>query len=449
MGIAKKNLFLPIEMKHREFFSQLFLSSYAIKAGFRVYIGSKSSIARLIKMKKSKGGIFFFKGGMEAKHIIDLKKKCDKFVVLDQEMGTEIKEYAKTIKRRIWPDTEKHIDRYYVIGKMGYQISKNTFPDMKDSIRCTGWPRVDIWRKENNFLFKSETQAISKKYGSYILFSSDFGFNSQKIIDERLEIIKKTKWKALFNTYEKSRENAYKVFKEYNKILEILKNYDRLNDCPQIIVRPHPAEDIDAWFEDTKKFSNVKVIYEGEITPWINASSGIIHRGCTSAMQGYLQDLPIAYYVTSKSDIVDGTPYDISEKLLTFDELIHFCKTSINKSKTVNSSKYSDNFKNMVHINNKKFASELIVEDLDELKINKELPCQSNIKIKIVDLLIDLRVKIKKYFKLKKKIGMAPKEIKMPNGISKEEVEDFLKLLDFSTNFKIREISKDCIEIEK
>ena len=78
-------------------------------------------------------------------------------MILDEELGTQKKNYAEVAKRRIWPGTEKFIERYYVIGKYGYETSYNIFPEMQNSIRCTGWPRVDLWRKENDFLFNKQT----------------------------------------------------------------------------------------------------------------------------------------------------------------------------------------------------------------------------------------------------------------------------------------------------
>jgi hypothetical protein len=67
---------------------------------------------------------------------------------------------------------------------------------MKNSIKCTGWPRIDLWRKENDYLFKKKTKLISKKYGKFILFSSDFGYNSLKILNDRLDAYKKLYFKS-------------------------------------------------------------------------------------------------------------------------------------------------------------------------------------------------------------------------------------------------------------
>ena len=56
---------------------------------------------------------------------------------------------------------------------------------------------------------------------------------------------------------------------------------------------------------------------------------------------------------------------------------------------------------------------------------------------------------IKNLLKIKNKIeSVSPTEIKM-EGIYKKEVGDFLTLVGNNSNFKLREVLKDCIEIEK
>ena len=94
-----------------------------------------------------------------------------------------------------------------------------------------------------------------------------------------------------------------------------------------------------------------------------------------------------------------------------------------------------------------------ILFNLLKLKLNKEYNFQISFKDIIIDIFLTTMSSLKKFikvlFKVEDHLGIAPPSRKMPGGIPKEEVEDFLKLLDSSTNFKIREISKDCIEIEK
>ncbi len=447
----KKNLYLPVEFKYREFLSKILLAFHAAKSGFRVYIGSTHSIFRLMKLKSEKGGIFFFKGGLELNRIIDLKKKCDHFLILDEELGTEKKNYAEVAKRRIWPGTEKFIERYYVIGKYGYETSCKIFLEMQNSIRCTGWPRVDLWRKENDFLFNNQTDVIKKKYGNFILFSSDFGFISKKYINDTIEIFNKSNWQRDRDRVPTLKKRSEETFEEYNRFLKIIKDYDKLTGVPLIIIRPHPAEDIDEWFKFSKreKLKNIKVIFEGEITPWINASSGVLHRGCAAAIQAHMRGLPVGHFV-SKNEKMTETPYKISQHLFTLNDIVEFCNTAINNNE-IKPISYHDEFKKMIHVENDKLASELIVKDLLELKTSNEPNIKMSLKNKMIDFFIRIKLLILNfilYILRGRQLGIASQSRKIPGGINAQEVEDFLNLLDSNQKFKIKKVIKNCIEID-
>ncbi len=446
--MEKKNLFLPIEFKNREFFSKLLLASFAIKYGFRVYIGSTDSIFRLIKTKKKREGIFFFKGGLELNILNELKKKCDHFVILDEELGTLIDDYAKIAKLRIWPGTEKFIERYYVIGNHGYETSINCFDEMKKSIRCTGWPRIDLWRKENEFLFKTKTDLIYKKYGNYILFSSDFGYNSEKTIQDRLNSFKKSEWQSIRDEFLIEEKTSYKVLSEFNQLLKILKQYDDVEGIPPIIVRPHPTDDFGVWQKFAKDLKNIKVIYDGEITPWINASSGLIHRGCTSTIQAHMRGLPLGHII-SKNAKINELPYLISKHLYTADDLINFCKNAF-YNKDNEQITLHEEFRKIIKIEKDKFSSEEIIKDLLELKTNKQSNYVTNYKDKIKDLYLNSKYIVKKYIKnflrFEQNLAIASETIKIPGGINEKEVKDFLLRLS-NQKFIAKKIFKNCIEI--
>ena len=66
----KKHIYLPIEIKAREYVSNLLIVSKAIDKGYRCYIGAKSSINRLASYKKEKDGIFFSKSTLTEKDYI-------------------------------------------------------------------------------------------------------------------------------------------------------------------------------------------------------------------------------------------------------------------------------------------------------------------------------------------------------------------------------------------
>lgn len=57
--MKKKEIYIPIELKPREFISQVYLAGELAKIGGRVFIGSKVIINDLIKEKKNNQGVFF------------------------------------------------------------------------------------------------------------------------------------------------------------------------------------------------------------------------------------------------------------------------------------------------------------------------------------------------------------------------------------------------------
>ena len=59
----KKEVFIPIEIKPREFISQLLLSAELAKIGFRVYLGTKKAIDELVEDKTDNKGVYLYKGG--------------------------------------------------------------------------------------------------------------------------------------------------------------------------------------------------------------------------------------------------------------------------------------------------------------------------------------------------------------------------------------------------
>ena len=73
----------------RELTPRVYLAGCLAKAGYRVYIGSKSGIYNLIENKKIKEGIFFYKSafGKNTLSTIPLIKKCDHAAILDEELG--------------------------------------------------------------------------------------------------------------------------------------------------------------------------------------------------------------------------------------------------------------------------------------------------------------------------------------------------------------------------
>ena len=95
-----------------------------------------------------------------------------------------------------------------------------------------------------------------------------------------------------YSTFQKSIDD-FKFLKF--KLFEFLKKNPKF----KIIIRPHPADQMHEDWKIFEKFQNVKVIYKYDIVPWIISSKGLIHRGCSTAIDAYFLKKPV-YFLKPK-----------------------------------------------------------------------------------------------------------------------------------------------------
>ena len=449
----KINIFLPFEIKKRELLSKVLLSKFLIsnkkKIKIRCYIGSKTQIRKLIFLKKNYGGIFLYKGGLPFNQMKNLKTKVEKYIILDEEIGpASTWSIKRDLPKRLWKGTGKFIDSYYLIGKYVYGLSKKIFPKLQSKIKITGWPRVDLWRPEFNYIYKDTVKNLKKSHGKFILFSSDFTFTSIKRVNHEIEFWRNSEWKVMSENLNFIKNNAEKQLLEFQENIKFIRELDKRSDIPQIIVRPHPSDDLLEWRKIAKTLKRIKVIYRGEVTSWIYASSGVLHRGCTSAVEAYMAGIKSGYIVTNKEWIRQDLPYKLSKRLYSPNQIAEFCKYNIDK-KPSPLKKYSDAFKSIVHIE-KKFACELIAEDMLKFNVTSEPPCHHSVITKILDILTVRLKKINGFIiisirKFKTNILLPDK---MEGGVTKKEIKNVLKSLEPNHKLKVRQVLTDCVEIE-
>ena len=454
MSIDQKkiNIYIPIEIKKRELLSKIILSTFIIKNDklkTRCYVGSKTQIKKLISFKKSYGGIFIYIGGLPYNQMEKIKSKVEKFINLDEEMGPPANEWLETsMPKRLWEGTEKYVDKSYTIGKYAFDISKKVFPRLSSKIVMTGWPRVDLWRPEFDYIYKNSVENLRKEYGNFILFSSDFTFNSQKRINREEEFWRNSEWKTMSKNLSFIRSDAGNTFLAFQETMKLIYELDKRTDIPQIIIRPHPSDDLLEWKKIAKSLKRIKIIFKGEVTSWVHASSGVLHRGCTCAIEAYMAGIQTAHIIANKCRIRKSLSYEVSKHLYNSDEIAEFCKNNIDK-KPLPPEKYNDAFKNKIHVE-KKFACQLIAEDLLKSDLVSELPHYHSGVANILDTikvnLIKIKSSIIRFIKKYKMGVLLPN--KMEGGITKKEINDILKNFEPDHNLKVRQVLTDCVEIE-
>lgn len=455
----KVSIYLPVEIKARELSSFILLAIFSAKYNCRCYIGSKTSINRILKKKHSKAGVLINKGGLTINKIKKIRKNIEKFALLDQEIAPSVENFGYEMRRRVWPNTEKYIDRYYVVGQKAFDAGKEVLASLKNNIVKTGWPRIDLCRDNFRKIYDKEIQKIKKEHGKFILYASAFSFNSQKKIDDVYKLKQepsKTYKYMLRSEAEKFSNDLDKKLKwsnfslqEFRLNIQALKIIDKDENCPQIIVRPHPAEDHEEWNKISKFFKRIKVIFRGEIDPWIYASSALLHIGCASAINAHIAGIPVGYPILSKDSIRFALPLELSKKLYNEKDIISFCNKYINHV-PISPIEYSKNFRDTIYLEND-YAADLIIKDILKLNITPEKIYKSSIKDTFFIFFLETYKKLINFFQKifsTKNIAIAPQSQKMPNGIKKEDIVNFIDSLNLNKKPTLKKVFKDCFVLE-
>ncbi|MDC0044221.1 hypothetical protein OAJ03_04935, partial [Candidatus Pelagibacter sp.] len=217
----------------------------------------------------------------------------------------------------------------------------------------------------------------------------------------------------------------------------------------KIVIRPHFAENIKDWENKFKNIKNVKVVNSGDISSWIMASKIILHNGSTTGIQSYVMDKPVIIYSTKVSKIRENTfPNKYGIRFNTKQKILRYLNNfDFEKNKKIKKIKVG-----RIKLKNT-FASNEIVNVINKIKIKQTFKYKS-----LIPILLNI------YF-LKRKIRFFNKSNsisrtyirnyneKMPGGIKKFEIDEFIKKLEnyfnIQNSIKVRYCGPNCFLIYK
>lgn len=436
----KPTIFIPIEIKPREFVGKVLIAAEAANRGARVYLGTKPGVN--LAASKVNGGVYLYKDMTLLSLMSKIKNWGHAFVVLDEEMGPADEDLELSYRTRFKEELAPYVDKVLLISRDHEEPLKKSSHLLHEKSVVTGWARTDLWRKELRVIYSDKVNLIKKKYGDFILISSDFGVTSEEkmnlfIADVINSDIPEKDKKMLIERWHQS-------FDAYKDFLKALKNILKENkNIPHIILRPHPADDQQAWHQEFEGFKNIDIIYQGDISEWLEASKGLIHRGCTTAVESVLLDKPTAFYNGSSSFIKDALPRQVSTIVNNQNELYSFM------IQVKDGYKLSDSLRKC--IDNKiyfppGFSYQLIAKELLTLPLIPIEPVPFTLQERIQSILGGFIKNVKKN-KKNEITSIAPTSQKIPGGIKAAEVDDILAKLKFS-NLRASEVYKDVIKIE-
>jgi surface carbohydrate biosynthesis protein len=283
--MSRNILYLPVEIKQREYDSQIALATEAARKGYKVFLGTHAAIFTLIRNNKQEIGIYLDKGMPSPERLKWLREKCSHIWVMDAEVSpihtSEV--LVKELPSRLYSEGTLGIDKYLVVGELAYKATSIFFGSESSKVLKSGWPRIDLAGPLGQRIYAEETVQLKEKYPSFFLFASSFGGNKnpKDVINQKRATLHEMTpfWTESF---------AKLRYQKFLHAVECLKAWDANPRVPTIIVRPHVAESIQIWREKLGKLNKTFIEESGNASSWIYASEGVIHQGSTLALQSFI-----------------------------------------------------------------------------------------------------------------------------------------------------------------
>ncbi len=437
--LPKPTVYICIEQKNREYDEKILLAANLVLHGFRCYVGTHAAIWALLRTKKERSGIYFDKGTQLPEVMDWIKTKCDYIVVLDVELGPVVRNIDLMFSAfetypeisRLYPGSNLTVDRYLCIGPRIFEGASKVFNVKEERAIMTGWPRVDIWGELGLDLYSKEIANIRKKYGPFLLFASDFNWITDPGSNGSLT--------SGLGDYGWDRQTNFNFFK---KTVEILKKWDQDPTVPKIIVRPHISEDPRVWKKELGPVDKTQVIHSGDITQWILASEGLIHRGSTTSVQAVIGNR-FTYFLAEATKFDENEiSHQISDFVVSENETPKF---HLSKPRGVEEEHRLNMILDKVIFRSSQSATQEIIKALTELKTSSILSHRrknllvSQFNVKSFKRLLGL---IRHEISWKLKMTETAAQLHYtPSGLGKFEIERMMCLRKEFKQIRVRRMS--------
>lgn len=461
----KKRIYLPIEIIIRELDSKLLLAIFLLinsKNDWEVIIGNNKKMGKYINKRNNIPFIWLDKG-VEANDL-KLKKIISnngKSVLLDEEGAIYTKKHEKYPRGLKINNALPLYEKILFWGEETYQkwikMHKNIKPE---NLLVTGNPRFDLSKKKFIEYFSNLNPDVPKY--NYTLISSAFGNGNPNIpIDEN--------YKNYWNKINAGTVNSIDFeITDYQKRLfnPFMKGIEKLvKKFPneKFILRPHPFENINTYKQFFKNLKNITVIYSGAIQEWFPNAKLMIHSGCTTAIEGFYNDLnPICYAPIEGHGNEQFTTFEISNVARDDEDLFSLFKNQIdNNNQDLNFEKKVSFIKYYIDNYGSKNSYDSITNIIDEIsfeKIDIKLKSIERFKMLLPNSIYNFISYTKNYLVTSKSDKKYKKNMKLLDfkkfpKLSKSDIEirvfKLLSYFNFDNSIDISELSSNIFLLRK
>lgn len=274
------DVYFPIEIAAREYSGHLLLAVELAGHGVNSVIGYKGAVERAME-DASRPGMLFYKNYRKDRWSTLVAKSVGQ----DPEAGFTWTNFSDFFAARSGLQMASSSDAYFCYGPEDHRFLQEKLPDA--SLHLTGSPRVSLWGALGRTFHADRIAAIREHFGEFVLFASS-GFRGNP------------KWEAARETLDASiKDRLQEDDRVAGEMLRAAIAVAR-ETGKKVVIRPHPTEDWTAWQEGLQGEPQISLESCFDLAAWIHASSAVVQRSSTAALEAYFAEVPVIAYFASE-----------------------------------------------------------------------------------------------------------------------------------------------------
>jgi len=378
------NIYIHVETAARELDSKLLLAVVAASRGHQVLVSELSALMMGVQSGALTPGVFHTKslapGDKKIARHQALIDRGFSVTSIDEEGGLLDHGYDSMAKSRYSEKTIGQASAVFCWGAEDTDTLKRFYSGFSSRIYQTGSPRADLW-KPSFSQFLPPPKAMPAK--PYLLVSSNMGTaNNIQPFHEKIRFHRQTGYfqrdPGILSMLFGFASDDYRMTLAF---IEAIRYLSSLNNDYDIVLRPHPVENIEAWKVYLEGIPNVHVIREGSITAWVNYAFAVMHNGCTTALEATISGKPVVTYVPFELEYARDIPNGIGERVSSLEALSEAVSQLFRASQSVGrgeqEQRLPESVAKKIYLDDAELAAEKIVKVWETLD-NGELSHQNN-----------------------------------------------------------------------
>ncbi len=319
--MTSSTLIIPVENQVRELDAKLLLAGMAAEHGFSIVLGSRAFVH--YKVASIPRGVYLAKSMRKlSQRMFSILRSLGHEIVAWDEEGLVRFAGSEYYRRRLSPEVMHKISHLIAWGEDNANTLRE-YPGYHGApIHVTGNPRIDLMRPELRGFYAEGVSQIKQRYGDFVLINTNFGQINHFFPQlGEMQAAVEGRGPDADNVFDVRRGRLkLDIFERFKEMLPAL---CRAFPQKKIVLRPHPSENHAPWTAIAAEHSNLKVINEGSVVPWLLAAQALVANGCTTLVEAAIIGLPqVNYRPLNEPNFEDPLPQQFGFEANDVDDVI-------------------------------------------------------------------------------------------------------------------------------